>query len=63
MEYALGDALRAYRIAQLRRIPGASNTIAGALSRQSAPEPKPFPSELAPVHRSMVPAGGPGYYP
>eukprot|EP00969_Alexandrium_andersonii_P264688 11698967-Alexandrium_andersonii.AAC.1 len=32
MEYALSDALQLYRIAQLRRAPGISGTLAGALT-------------------------------
>eukprot|EP00969_Alexandrium_andersonii_P164609 7276096-Alexandrium_andersonii.AAC.1 len=61
-EFALDDALIPYPLAQLRHIPGISNDIADALSRQHAPVPKQFPMILASVRRSIVPLRNSDYY-
>eukprot|EP00969_Alexandrium_andersonii_P372461 15481767-Alexandrium_andersonii.AAC.1 len=61
-ECALDDALDPYPLAQLRHIPGVSNDIADALSRQYAPVPKAFPRVLASVRRSIAPARGAQFY-
>eukprot|EP00969_Alexandrium_andersonii_P068302 3012680-Alexandrium_andersonii.AAC.1 len=52
----MDDALDPYPLAQLRHIPGVSNEVADALSRQFAPEANAFPMVLVSVQRSIAPA-------
>jgi hypothetical protein len=54
-EIALHMATRDFELAILKHIPGISNEIPDALSRQHAPEPKPFPTSLEGAKRRMAP--------
>eukprot|EP00969_Alexandrium_andersonii_P159907 7066066-Alexandrium_andersonii.AAC.1 len=51
-----------YHVTRLRHIPGIQNTVADALSRQHAPEPKAFPTALASVPRALVPVCDSHFY-
>ncbi|CAE7389519.1 unnamed protein product [Symbiodinium natans] len=57
-EFAFDQATRCYQIRGLVHIAGVSNVQADALSRLSAPERKPFPSELLATPRCEAKLGG-----
>ena len=61
-EFSLDEDIHNFAVRELVHIPGASNTVADALSRLSAPEPKSFPSELCGARRALVPARGASFY-
>ena len=61
-ERSLDEALGGYPVEALQHIPGLSNTVADALSRLSAPEPKSLPRELWSVPRVPVPVRDRGFY-
>ncbi|CAK9106255.1 Uncharacterized protein SCF082_LOCUS49493 [Durusdinium trenchii] len=56
-EFALDQALKAYRLHWLEHIPGVTNLEADALSRQTAPNPVAFPEHLKQATRSDVSVG------
>ena len=53
-EFALDQATRAYQVNGLEHIPGVTNLQADALSRQFAPEAKPFLRDLLGVTRDEM---------
>eukprot|EP00969_Alexandrium_andersonii_P148237 6553129-Alexandrium_andersonii.AAC.1 len=62
-ECALDDAVEAQLLSQLRHLPGISNIMAEAMSRQSAPDTKACPEALASVQRTLVPVRDSSFYP
>ena len=61
-ELSLDEEIGNFGIRALVHIPGASNVVADALPRLTAPEPKAFPPELSGARRSLVPARSSGFY-
>ena len=57
-EIALEDAELGSRIHCAQHVPGMANDLADALSRLSAPDPKPLPDVLRHIPRTPVPSRG-----
>ena len=61
-EIALDIREGRYEVTLLQHIPGISNVLPDALSRQYSPDPKPFPESLRGARHREVPSRGTDFW-